>query len=89
MRVSQLPAGLKASTRQRLVPGSRRQAICRAQAATITEARKVLAARGWDRAWIDGVTERITRKQVDPSVDQMNQVVCVPGEVRLRAFESC
>lgn len=57
------------------MPGRRRQAICRAQAATITEARKVLAARGWDRAWIDGVTERMTRKQVDPSVEHMNQLV--------------
>ena len=75
MPVARLPAGLKASTRQRIVLGGRRQAICRAQAATITEARKVLAARGWDRAWIDGVTERMTRKQVQPSVDHMNQVV--------------
>ena len=75
MVFAKTPAALRASTKQRLVPGSRRQAICRAQAATITEARKVLAARGWDRAWIDGVTERMTRKQIDPTVEQMNQLV--------------
>ena len=60
----------------RRVPPPRRCAVvCHAKAATISEARKLLALRGWNRAWIDGVTERITRRQIKASEEDMKAVV--------------
>jgi hypothetical protein len=53
--------------------------VCRAKAANISEARKLLATRGWHRTWIDGVTERISRHQVTASVEEMTNVVCACG----------
>lgn len=52
-----------------------RTVSCRAKAATISQARKLLAIRGWNRAWIDGVTERIVRKQITASEDDLAAVV--------------
>ena len=60
----------------RAVQPARRSAVaCHAKAATVSDTRKTLAQRGWDRAWIDGVTERIYRKQVTCSIEEMNAVV--------------
>lgn len=56
-------------------PSRRAVVVCRAKAANISEARKLLATRGWHRTWIDGVTERITRRQVTASVEEMTNVV--------------
>jgi hypothetical protein len=58
-------------------PAQRRAVACQA-VATISETRKLLASRGWHRAWIDGVTERIARKQVHASAAEMAAVVRLP-----------
>lgn len=44
-------------------------------AATVQEARKILVTQGWERAWVDGVTERISRKQIACSPQDMEDVV--------------
>lgn len=62
---------------RRVLPPRRGVVACHAKAATISEARKLLALRGWNRAWIDGVTERITRRQIKASEEDMKAVVRV------------
>jgi hypothetical protein len=75
--VMKAPAISRTFSRPSLRPFARPRAVlCRAQPATLSEVRKLLDSRGWDRAWIDGVTERVSRRQLQPSVEQMTAVVC-------------
>eukprot|EP01025_Chloroclados_australasicus_P045317 TRINITY_DN4954_c1_g1_i1.p1 TRINITY_DN4954_c1_g1~~TRINITY_DN4954_c1_g1_i1.p1 ORF type:complete len:182 (+),score=20.09 TRINITY_DN4954_c1_g1_i1:247-792(+) len=76
---------VRATTARRVQPSRALTLQCRAQAATLSETRKLLASRGWDRSWIDGITERISRRQLQASVDGMNQVLDAMEEVDLKA----
>lgn len=58
-------------------------------AATVQEARKLLVTQGWERAWIDGVTERISRKQIACSTQDMQDVVRPPPLTCCLAPLSC
>ena len=66
----------------------RRHVACCATA-TFSETRKLLAARGWGRAWIDGVTERIQRKQVTASIEEMEAVVCAHCTAHMHESHAC
>jgi len=59
-----------------VVPAARRTSVCvRAEAITVPETRRLLTTKGWNRAWIDGVTERVSRHQLTVSEVQLSQVV--------------
>ena len=48
--------------------------------------RKFLLGKGWELAWIDGVTGELRRRKISASVEQMEQVVRrrAGGEQRAR-----
>ena len=47
------------------------------------QVRKALLARGWDLAWIDGVTGEIQKRKLQASVAQIEAVVGAGGNMRL------
>ena len=64
----------RSSTQQPRVP--RRTAVrVQAEAVTVPETRKLLTSKGWGRAWIDGVTERVSRHQLTVSLDELTRTV--------------
>lgn len=66
---------LRASAARVVRPSRSAAVVVRAEAATVSEARRLLATSGWERAWIDGVSERISRHQITASVQQLKAVV--------------